>query len=327
MPVKLLCELSGEHPTLPVAELECVGSVVESRRQVAVVECSRPDRATRLALTRTVAECLGACDPDIGSITALLSDLALATDRPFCARVRKIHGTEVGESQMELERLLGSMIIGPVSLSAPAVEYRLVASEDRCYLGRVLYTNTRTAFDARNPMRRPFFHPGVMMPAMARAMVNLTLVREEERICDPFCGTGGLLLEAWCIGARAVGSDFDPAMLSGSRENLPREAELMLADATHLPLTDRSVDAVATDLPYGQSVRIHGTSTDGLYSGALQEIGRTLSPGRRAVVVSHRDIRHIAEEWFDLLQFHEQRVHRSLTRRIMVLVPAAGPDR
>lgn len=325
--MKLLCELSGEHPTLPFAELECVGSVVESRRQVAVVESHRPESAVRLALTRTVSECLGACDPDIDSIKALLSDLAITTDHPFCARVRKIHGTALGESQLELERLLGSMITGTVSLTAPAVEYRLIASGDRCYLGRVLYSIPRGAFDARNPMRRPFFHPGVMMPAMARAMVNLTLVREGERIADPFCGTGGLLLEAWCIGACAVGSDFDPAMLSGSRDNLPRGADLVLADASHLPLIDHSVEAVATDLPYGQSVRIHGTSIDGLYSGALQEIARVLSPGRRAVVVSHRDIRQIAEEWFDLLQFHEQRVHRSLTRRIMVLVPGAGPDR
>jgi len=170
-------------------------------------------------------------------------------------------------------------------------------------------------------MRRPFFHPGSMTALMARAIVNLTLVEAGELICDPFCGTGGLLIEARCIGARTVGSDFDRVMLTGSRRNLPSETGLLLADAMHLPLADRSVDAVATDLPYGQSVRIHGGSIDQLYAGAMVEIARVLRGGRRAVVVSHRDIRHIASGWFNIIQFHEQRVHRSLTRRVMVMVP------
>jgi len=36
--MKLLFELSGENPTLPCAELECIGSVADSRPQVAVAE-------------------------------------------------------------------------------------------------------------------------------------------------------------------------------------------------------------------------------------------------------------------------------------------------
>jgi tRNA (guanine10-N2)-dimethyltransferase len=56
-----------------------------------------------------------------------------------------------------------------------------------------------------------------------------------------------------------------------------------------------------------------------LYEGALDEIGRVLKGGRRAVVVTHRDIREIAAARFSIVQYHEQRVHKSLTRRILVL--------
>ncbi|HJK38304.1 MAG TPA: RNA methyltransferase, partial [Methanocorpusculum sp.] len=44
-----------------------------------------------------------------------------------------------------------------------------------------------------------------------------------------------------------------------------------------------------------------------------------LKQGGRAVVVTHRDIRHLAENLFEISGYYEQRVHKSLTRRILVL--------
>jgi tRNA (guanine10-N2)-dimethyltransferase len=94
----------------------------------------------------------------------------------------------------------------------------------------------------------------------------------------------------------------------------------MLADATQLPFQNHSIDTVVTDLPYGQSVCIKKADTmDNLYAGALFEISRVLKKGRRAVVVTHRDISGIARQHMTVLQQHEQRVHKSLTRRVLVL--------
>jgi tRNA (guanine10-N2)-dimethyltransferase len=58
---------------------------------------------------------------------------------------------------------------------------------------------------------------------------------------------------------------------------------------------------------------------DTLYGDALDEIRRVLKTEKRAVVVTHRDISPIAAEYFTVVQRHEQRVHKSLTRRILVL--------
>lgn len=316
--MKLLFELSGEHPDLPAAELECVGTVLDRRAQVAVVECPEPRAAGRLALTHVVMEYLGECEPTKEAFAALLRDLAIRTDKPFAGRVKLIQGARMDIERLDLERLIGTLITGPVSLRNPIEEYRAVVSDDRCYFGRVILRIDRGAFEARNPMRRPFFHPGVMMPRMGRALVNISLAAPGERIYDPFCGTGGILLEAREIGIRVLGSDFDPAMVDGYQQNLPG-LDVMIADATAVPVCDDALDAVVTDLPYGQSVRIRAESMDRLYDGSLAEIRRILRPGRRAVVVTHRDIRDIAARHFTVLQEHEQRVHRSLTRRILVL--------
>ena len=314
---KLLFELSGEHPTLPVAELGCVGEVIEHHPQLAVALCTDPRAAGRLAMTHVVLAYLGECEATRSAVDQLLRDLALHSDRPFAARVKKVAGNQMDCQQAELERIIGNRISGPVSLDNPEEEFRLILTEDRGYLGRVLMRIDRGAYGRRRPGNRDFFHPGVMMPRVARALVNISHVRPGELLADPFCGTGGILIEGHLLGLAVVGSDYDPLMVAGSRANVPG-AGLFIADSVLLPLKDACVDTVVTDLPYGQSVMIKAASLDHLYVEALSEIRRVLRPGRRAVVVTHRDIRPIASGILPLVQYFEQRVHKSLTRRICV---------
>jgi tRNA (guanine10-N2)-dimethyltransferase len=293
--------------------------VLEVRPQVAVAECPDPEAAARLALTHSVLAFLGSSGPSLPELSTLLRDLSLSAGRPFVVRVKRIAGSEVREPVPDLERLVGNLIEGPVSLTRPEVEFRVVLSGDRIYLGQVISRIDRGGFDRRRPSNRPFFHPGVMLPRTARAMVNLSLVRPGETIYDPFCGTGGLLGEAALIGASPVGSDADPAMLAGCRMNYP-SIPLFLADARAIPMRASSVNAIVTDLPYGTSSWIRGPNLDDLYAGALGEMHRVLSPGRRVVVVTHRDIDGIASSSFTVLRVHRQRVHKSLTRRVTVLL-------
>ncbi|MDO9036378.1 MAG: methyltransferase domain-containing protein, partial [Methanoregula sp.] len=261
--MKLLFELSGENPTLPFAELACVGTILEERLQVAVVDCPHPEDAKRLAMTQVVLKYLGDCEPQIPAFKNLLKELAITTTSTFAGRAKKIHGRcneHNSQSQQEFERLIGDMISGPVSLNNPETEYRAILSEDKCYFGKVLFSINRSGYDVRNPGKRNFFHPGVMMPRMARTLANIAGVQVGDRVLDPFCGTGGILIEAELLGALAIGSDFDPLMVLGCRQNV-LHASLMLADATGLPFQDHSIDSVVTDLPYGQSVCIKKADT------------------------------------------------------------------
>lgn len=316
--MKLLFELSGEHPTLPLAELECVGTVIDHRTQVALADCSSPATARRLSLTHAVLEYLGDCKATEEAIVELLQTLQITSPETFSVRVKKIHGSNLHMSQLYLERLIGTSIKGTVNLDRPGREFRAIISGDRCFFGRLLFTIDRGSFNYRNPLRRPFFHPGVILPRMARAMVNLSLISPGELMIDPFCGTGGLLLEANLIGVMSVGGDADEVMIRGSRRNIP-EVDVLRENAIQMPFKSSTADAIVTDLPYGQSVSLKATGLEDLYLGSIAEIHRILKPNRRAVIITHKDIRDLAHDNFELVQFHEQRVHKSLTRRIMVL--------
>ena len=316
--VRLIVELSGEHPYLPFAELEVVGTIKDFRPQVAVVECQFPQTTRRLALAHTVLEYLGESAAEPGSFYEMVRDLGITAEAPFAARVKKIAGSAMDVTVPDLERRIGSIIRGKVSLSNPSREYRAILSGDRCYFGRVIQHVDRSSYDQRRPGSRAFFHPGVMMPRLARALVNISLVFPGERLLDPFCGTGGIILEASLVGAESTGSDIDPFMVSGSRKNVSGAA-FVSGDTTCLPFRDGSFDAVVTDLPYGQSVSIIAGSLEGLYRDALSEISRVLAPGKRAVVVTHRDISCEAAMVMSIRACYIQRVHKSLTRRILVL--------
>jgi tRNA (guanine10-N2)-dimethyltransferase len=316
--MKLLFLLSGEHPTLPYSELSCVGEVITSRPQVAVALCNRVSAVNRLAMAHSVMEYLGECQGNVESFLELLKELAISTPEPFVARIKKIEGADIKEPTASLERLMGSAIEGAVSLEHPSHVFRAIFSGDRCYIGKLLCDIDRGIFETRNPGKREFFHPGVMMPRMARTIVNISLVAQGERFLDPFCGTGGVLIEAGMVGADSTGCDMDRFMVRGARSNIVNSG-LLLSDAAHLPIKDRSIDAVATDLPYGQSSSIMADGLESLYRESLEEIRRVLKPGKRAVIVTHRDIRAIASPIMEICEFHEQRVHKSLTRRIMVL--------
>lgn len=315
--MKLLYELSGENQELATAEISCVGTVTARANGIAVAETPNPEETTRLAQTHIVSELIGECDGTAEALKELLQNLHITEEKTYCCRARKIHPAKVSVSQLDLERMMGSLITGSVSLKNPETEYRAVFTDGHCYFTRALYTIDRGSYSARNPSHRAYFHPGVMMPLMARALINLTHVRPDQTLLDPFCGTGGMLLECKALGIRAVGSDYDPEMLDGFRLNLP-DGACLRADATKMPYPDEAFDVVATDLPYGQSTTIGADSLEALYKGSLKEVRRVLKKGGRAVVVTHKDIRHLASD-FEIAGYFEQRVHKSLTRRILVL--------
>ena len=317
--MKLIFELWGEHPDIPRAEISCLGTVTDHRLQVAVADIPDPESIRRLAYTHRVMRYLGECPADEESFIKMLTGLNLTTDRPFCGRVKKMEGHGMEASSTRLEALIGKNIQGPISVSSPETVFRAVISGGRVYFGEVIWEIERGPYHDRKPGNREFFHPGVMMPRMIRALVNLAHAMPGELVLDPFCGTGGTQIEADMLGCRAVGTDADPQMIRGTRMNLP-ESNAVIADVRHLPFPDRSVDHIVSDLPYGQSVFIIGSGLDDLYTNALSEMRRVTKPDLRSVIVTHRDIRPLVSEYFSIIEYFEQRVHRSLTRRVLVIM-------
>ncbi|MDG6910138.1 MAG: hypothetical protein JRN08_07185, partial [Nitrososphaerota archaeon] len=148
-----------------------------------------------------------------------------------------------------------------VDLLEPEAELTLVRA-DADYLAVTSPGRMLQGWSQRRPRRRPFFHPAAIFPKLSRALVNLTRCREGDLFLDPFAGTGSLPLEAQLVGARVVSLDRSEAMARGATANMSHFRQEWLgsirAESSLLPLT--SVDAVATDIPYGRASSTHGST-------------------------------------------------------------------
>ena len=211
--MKLILELSGEHPAIPVEEVKSILPVYEQNTQVLLVEAPDIKILERFAYTHSAMQYIEECLADRESFIQMLKDLNIHSQEPFCGRVKKMadHGMET--SSGELERLIGFYVDGQVSVSAPKRIFRTIISGGKCYFGELIWELDRNPYHNRKPGKRPFFHPGVMMPRMIRALVNISGAMPGEWILDPFCGTGGTLIEASLIGCHAIGSDADFFMI------------------------------------------------------------------------------------------------------------------
>jgi len=154
-------------------------------------------------------------------------------------------------------------------------------------------------------------------------MVNLSLIRKNETLLDPFCGTGGILIEGGLIGANVVGSDLKKDMVKGCRENLDsykiKNYKLFQSDVGNVPSKIDEVDAVVTDFPYGRATTTNREGIVSLYKRAFDSIRRVLKDERRAVVsIPDMEAVELGSKCLDLIEVHPFRVHRSLTRYITV---------
>jgi tRNA (guanine10-N2)-dimethyltransferase len=162
-----------------------------------------------------------------------------------------------------------------------------------------------------------------MQAKLARVMVNLAQPKRGDLVLDPFCGTGGMLVEAGLIGCCVVGFDAKPHMLRGGLKNLKHYGinleGVVIADARYPPVT--KVDCIATDPPYGRSASTLGANTRCIVEDFLSAVGDKLPRGAKICMASPETIT-IGDAGegagFKHLESHFVYVHRSLTREIVV---------
>lgn len=331
----LAFELSGEHDTLPksevIAVVEAYGRTYRVKGdydQLLVLETDADPAvlAHRLALTHNILESLFTCPAEEATIIANIeaADLKIGEGQSFVVRVSQVKGQ--GPISASFEKTIGAAIWRrghPVSLAHPDVVYRAVITQGICVFGKLVCQLDRASFDKRAPLKKPFFMPGVLMPRMSRAVVNLTQITGGW-LLDPFVGTGGTLVEAGLIGPEihVVGCDIQEKMARGACQNLRfyvANYDVIRGDSLCLCIRDGSVDAVVTDFPYGQSTPIAAAPAGDFYLDAVAEIFRVLKPGRRAVVVSKAPMEKLLTDvGFTVIETHRHRVHRSLTRHVAV---------
>jgi len=134
---------------------------------------------------------------------------------------------------------------------------------------------------------------GALNGAVAHAVAVLSAPHAGDQFLNLGCGSGSILIERLLAGPahRAIGCDTSAAALACAGANvgaagLDGRCELHPWDARAVPLPDRSVDAIAADLPFGHLVGSHDENL-ALYPALLAEAARLARPGARCVLVSH----------------------------------------
>jgi tRNA (guanine10-N2)-dimethyltransferase len=323
--MRIAFELSGESKSLPRAEVLALfrGAVTLELERVLVMDLGAYDQTlgSRLAMTHTIIEVTDVCPQSLASIYRAAQNIELPHVR-VAVRAKRVGS---GLRSTDVEAAIGKALAEreyQIDLAHPQILVKALLSEGQCVIGPTLTALDRSRFEMRRPRLRPFFYPGVLLPRIARAAINLSGIREKERLLDPFCGTGGLLLEAGLVGAVILGSDVDSRMVLGTKMNLDYygvDHDVFVQDAQRMALKAECLDAVTTDFPYGRSVSVRAVSSHQLTARALDEIFRVLKREKRAVFISHIPIeRFLFDAGFTIEERHSQYVHKSLTREIFV---------
>ncbi len=147
--------------------------------------------------------------------------------------------------------LLADRMSGAPRLSHPAEQYVLLARKDWFIFGRILsrYDRGWTVHE-----HKPHTFSNALPARLARAMVNL-VARPGDRVVDPCCGVGTILLEAAGMGMVAVGFDLNKKMTSPALANLRHFGLRGLVCAGDARDAAGSFDAVVVDPPYGHTSR------------------------------------------------------------------------
>ncbi len=312
-------EFSGEHATLPKAELISVltGEMVDytilneydgGRTIFLDVSTKESGFLNRLSFTKDVSEIIDVSkSPDDFSESLYERVKDYDTFRARC------------ESKM-LENTLGKILHDKgmtVNLRNPDIQVTCKKISNDYYAG--IYISRERKYSFRRPQHRPFFHPTSMHPKLARALVNLAEVNGKSTILDPFCGTGGILIEAGLMGMNIIGRDIDKKMVAGCKTNLGHYGLIGDLEVSDIhDLTEIRADAIITDPPYGRSSYKSTNSVEGLYKAVIEKSRQILLHGNRLVLTLPSGYKPDFIGFRSLDSF-DIRVHKSLTRRIHVL--------
>ncbi|UCE37012.1 MAG: RsmD family RNA methyltransferase [Thermoplasmata archaeon] len=329
--MSIIFELSQEHESLPKAEIiacllaeEIKFNIEEEDLGILVVNAPDLDiqyLIGRLALTHVIDELLFSCKADESIDTKNTIKIG---EGSFAVRAKRIQRLNEQLDLKEIEKVVADLVgdENPVDLTYPDHEIRVIVS-NRCHIGKKLAKIDRSSFEERKVANRPYFSPVSLHPRLARALVNLSRVKEGQTLLDPFCGTGGVLMEAALIGARPVGSDVDKRMVKGCRKNLEhldiQVSEIFCADISEVVGRVKEVEAIATDPPYGKAATTNREDVFALYERTFETFNKILKPGGYAsVVLPHAELIKMGEDFLSLEETHAMRVHRSLTRNFCV---------
>ncbi len=317
----LLFELKGPHYDLACAEVRCALEglgceyrIIDIGQGVLQIETDvEPESiGRRLGLTHHIYYHLLNAEESV--LVKGKSGIRLP---PGSASVstRRIQGRKARSREINIG--LGSEISKHNVIDLDSPDHRVVVMvSDKYFVGRSAYDIDNKPFQKRLPRHRPFFSPVSLEPKLARALINLARPKKGALIHDPFCGTGGILLEAAAMGSIVSGGDIEERMVEGSKRNLDHYGfDVPVKKGDLSETTPPDVDCIVTDPPYGRSSSSQGEDVSRIYQRLFETSARYLKDGGYlSVIFPDESYYHTGGNYLEPVEMYRVYVHTTLER-------------
>ena len=151
------------------------------------------------------------------------------------------------ENRRAIEKEIGLQINGTADIHQPQRLFGVMAVNGRWIFGD--YVKSESIWFRHQ--QKPHSYSTALNTRVARAVVNIAIPNPSGiKAIDPCCGIGTVLVEALSMGIDIVGSDKNPLILGGVRENIAYfglNGEVKLKDIRDIT---NHYDVAIIDLPY-----------------------------------------------------------------------------
>lgn len=219
-------------------------------------------------------------------------------------------------SELEIADIIYKKLKHPeVNLENPDTKIEFYKIKNKIYATKSLWEN-HEKFEQRSSEKRPNVSPNSMNPRLARAMINIA---GENEITDPFCGTGGIIIEAGLCKIKSFGYDIDEIQIKKAKQNLNfykiKNFKIGVGDATKLK---KKTKAIVTDPPYGKNTKL----TDSIEKLYLSFLKNSEKITKKIVMSFPNTLDHkkiIKKTKWKIRAEFDYYIHKSMTKKIVVL--------
>lgn len=174
------------------------------------------------------------------------------------------------------------------------------------YIAKTIAVTNLKEIKQRDLGRPSVDYMKVISIRLAKILINLSKVKENELLIDPFCGSGTILQEALLKGINAIGIDNDKEAIKQSRENLEwlkknynikADYKLYNLDSKKISTAVKRIDGAVTEPYLGPYIRKLPTIGQArhlvlelreLYYELIKEIHKVLKTNGRLVIIIPR---------------------------------------
>jgi tRNA (guanine10-N2)-dimethyltransferase len=227
----------------------------------------------------------------------------------------KIETNKIKKEKKELINLIWMQTNTKVNIKKPKQIIKILKIKNNYFLCEKIWKKEDKILTRHNK-NLPEKMPTTLNPKLAKTMINLTGLKK-GKILDPFCGAGGILIEAARLNFKTKGQDIDKRAIGKAKLNLLHlgydNVKLERKDALEMK---GKYSAIVTDLPYGKNSKINKELKQ-LY----KEFFNVAAKHTKLLVVGLEakiDIDKALKEW-KIINFFEIYIHKNLSKKIYIL--------